>query len=64
MDNTEDLYVSRQNVATNSIYGESDDLDPNEFMELETPVLGQLSLVRKKTLDSNCNCNMSLICLN
>lgn len=49
MDNTEDLYVSRQNVATNSIYGESDDLDPNEFMELETPVLGQLSLVRKKT---------------
>lgn len=49
MDNTEDLYVSRQNVATNSIYGESNDLDPNEFMELDTPVLGQLSLVRKKT---------------
>jgi hypothetical protein len=49
LDNTENLYISRQNVATNSIYGESDDLDPNEFIELETPALGQLSLVRKKT---------------
>ena len=49
MKDTESLYISRQDVATNSIYGEENEIEPNEAVHITSNVLGELSIIRKKT---------------
>lgn len=47
--NNDSLYVIREEVPVNEIYGGRDDFIQNEAISLKDEILGQVSLIRKRT---------------